>query len=367
MEFIDLKSQQALIREQLDRRIAAVLDHGRYVMGPEVGELEERLADYVGVKHCIGASSGTDTLLIAMMALGIGPGDEVITVPYTWISTAEMIALLGAKPVFVDIDDKTWNMDPALVEAAITEKTKAIMPVGIYGQTADMTAIGEIAARNGDLPVIEDAAQSFGATHCGARSCSLSTVGSTSFFPSKPLGGYGDGGALFTDDDGLAEAMRQIRVHGQSKKHHHPVLGLNGRLDTLQAAVVLAKLDLFDDEVLKRQEVAATYNEKLAGAGVQLPEVGAGNTSVYAQYTILSERRDELQAALTGASVPSVSYYAVPLHLQPVFAELGHVAGDFPVTEKVASQGLSLPMNPYLSDGEIAHVCAAMCGDSSPI
>ena len=358
MDFIDLKSQQALIREQLDRRISAVLDHGRYVMGPEVGELEERLADYVGVKHCIGASSGTDTLLIALMALGIGPGDEVVTVPYTWISTAEMIALIGAKPVFVDIDETTWNMDPSKLEAAITDKTKAIMPVGIYGQTADMTAINEIAARHGNLPVIEDAAQSFGATHHGKQSCSLSEIGSTSFFPSKPLGGYGDGGALFTDDDEISASMRHIRVHGQAKKHHHPVLGINGRLDTIQAAVVLAKLDLFDDEVAKRQEVAAAYSAAL-GDSVVAPQIGEGNTSVYAQYTILSEDRDALQAALNEKGIPSVPYYAVPLHLQPVFANLGHSAGDFPVTEKVSAQCLSLPMNPYLSEDEIAQVCAA--------
>jgi UDP-2-acetamido-2-deoxy-ribo-hexuluronate aminotransferase len=337
-----------------------VLDHGQYILGPEVKELETRLADYVGAKHCIGAASGTDTLLIALMALGIGPGDEVITVPYTWISTAEMIALLGAKPVFVDIDEATWNMDPSLVEAAITPRTKAIMPVGIYGQTANMTAINEIAARNGQLPVIEDAAQSFGATHHGVKSCALSTVGSTSFFPSKPLGGYGDGGALFTDDEALAASMRQIRVHGQAKKHHHPVLGINGRLDTLQAAIVLAKMALFDEEVAKRQEVAATYNDRLQGLGVTLPPVAEGNTSVYAQYTILSEERDDLRQRLSEKDIPSVSYYAVPLHLQPVFASLRHSEGEFPVTERVASQGLSLPMNPYLTEEEVDKVCAAM-------
>ncbi len=365
MEFIDLKSQQARIREQLDKRIAAVLDHGRYILGPEVRELEERLEAYVGVKHCIAASSGTDTLLIAMMALGIGPGDEVITVPYTWISTAEMIALLGAKPVFVDIDERTWNMDPSKLEGAITERTKAIMPVGIYGQTADMKTINEIAARCGNLPVIEDAAQSFGATHHGNVSCGLSLIGSTSFFPSKPLGGYGDGGALFTDDDELAEKMRQIRVHGQAEKHQHPILGLNGRLDTLQAAVVLAKLDVFDDEVRKRQEVAETYASQLADVGVSLPWIAPENTSVYAQYTVLSEDRDALRTRLSEADVPSVSYYAVPLHLQPVFAELGHAKGDFPVTERVSDQCLSLPMNPYLSDEDIGRVCSAMAGAAS--
>ena len=361
MEFIDLKSQQKRIREKIDRRIATVLDHGNYIMGPEIVELEKRLADYVGVKHCIGAASGTDTLLIAMMALGIGAGDEVITVPYTWISTAEMIALLGATPVFVDIDPDIWNLDPTKLEAAITPRTKAIMPVGIYGQVADMTAINEIANRH-HLPVIEDAAQSFGATHHGKRSCALSGIGSTSFFPSKPLGCYGDGGALFTDDDALAQAMKQIRVHGQAKKHHHPILGINGRLDTLQAAILLEKLDIFDGEILQRQEVAATYNARLSGKGITLPHVASTNTSVYAQYTILSPRRDEISAALAQSGVPSVSYYAVPLHLQPVFAHLGHQTGDFPVAEKVASQGLSLPMNPYLSAAEVEQVCVAFDG-----
>jgi UDP-2-acetamido-2-deoxy-ribo-hexuluronate aminotransferase len=360
MEFIDLKSQQSLIRVDLERRIKKVLDHGRYVLGPEVNELEERLADYVGVKHCIGASSGTDTLLIALMALGVGPEDEVITVPYTWISTAEMIALLGAKPVFVDIDEKTWNMDAQLVESAITERTKAIMPVGIYGQTADMKAINKIAARNGNLPVIEDAAQSFGANHHGKKSCALSTIGSTSFFPSKPLGCYGDGGALFTNDDNLAQLMRQIRVHGQERKHHHPALGINGRLDSIQAAIVLSKLELFDDEVAKRQSVASTYNEKLNRPEIVLPHVDANNTSVYAQYTILAGNRDALQTSLADSGVPSVPYYAVPLHLQPVFSELGHSPGDFPATEKVASQCLSLPMNPYLSVDETDQVCSAI-------
>ncbi|GAA5496680.1 UDP-2-acetamido-2-deoxy-3-oxo-D-glucuronate aminotransferase [Rubritalea halochordaticola] len=363
MEFIDLKSQQALIRADLEKRIMAVLDHGRYIMGPELEEMEQRLADYTGAKHCIGVASGTDSLLIALMALGIGPGDEVITVPYTWISTAEMIALAGATPVFVDIQEDTWNMDPTLLEAAITEKTKAIMPVGIYGQTADMTAINAIAAKY-DLPVIEDAAQSFGATHHGSQSCNLATIGSTSFFPSKPLGCYGDGGALFTNDDELADLMKQIRVHGQKEKHHHPVLGVNGRLDSIQAAVVLSKMSLFDAEVAKRQEVADKYSQAISQSdfvksGLQLPLVADGNTSVWAQYTMLSPDRDALHERLQAAGVPAVSYYAVPLHLQPVFAGLGHKAGDFPVTERVASQGISLPMNPYLKDEEIDQVVAA--------
>lgn len=357
MEFIDLKSQQARIKAKIDKRIQDVLSHGRYVMGPELEELEERLKNYVGTRHCIGASSGTDTLLIAMMALGIGPGDEVITVPFTWISTAEMIALIGATPVFVDIDETTWNMDVSKLESAITEKTKAIMPVGIFGQTADMTGINEIASRNGNLPVIEDAAQSFGATHQGKKSGGLSTIGSTSFFPSKPLGCYGDGGGLFTNDDELAERMRHIRVHGQTERHHHPILGINGRLDTLQAAILLEKLEIFDDEILRRQKVAQAYGDGIRNSSVTLPMVGPSNTSVFAQYTILSSNRDVLAASLKKAGIPSVSYYAVPLHLQPVFADLGYKKGQFPITEDVASRGLSLPMNPYLSEEEVAAVC----------
>lgn len=363
MEFIDLKSQQRRIRESIDRRIAAVLDHGQYILGPEVAELEERLCDYLGCRHAIGVSSGTDSLLIALMALGVGPGDEVVTVPYTWISTAEVVALLGARPVFVDIEAETWNLDPALLAAAITERTKAILPVGIFGQTADMTAINRIAEEAGGIPVIEDAAQSFGATHRGKRSGALSLVGSTSFFPSKPLGGYGDGGALFTDDDELAERMRWIRVHGQERKHYHPVVGINGRLDSLQAAILLAKLEIFDEEVALRQTVAAGYAERLAGAPLTLPQVGEGNTSVYAQYTVLSEGRDALQAKLSAAGVPSVPYYAVPLHLQPVFAGLGHRPGDFPVAERVASTGLSLPMSPYVSEDDLDRIAAAVLGE----
>jgi UDP-2-acetamido-2-deoxy-ribo-hexuluronate aminotransferase len=357
IEFIDLKSQQDRIRPKVERGIHQVLRHGRYILGPEMVALEERLAEYAGAKHALTVASGTDALLIAMMALGIGAGDEVITVPYTWISTAEMIALLGAKPVFVDIDEKTWNMNPALLEDAITERTKAIMPVGIYGQPADMTTINEIASRHGGLPVIEDAAQCFGATHQGRKSCGLSTIGCTSFFPSKPLGGYGDGGAVFTDDDALAETMRQIRVHGQAKPHHHPILGINGRFDSIQAAVVDAKLDVFDEEIERRQAVAARYSERLAKAGdITPPFVAPENTSVYAQYTILSERRDALRESFAKAGVPAVAYYAVPLHLQPVFANLGHKPGDFPATERVASQGLSLPMNAYLTEEETDRV-----------
>ena len=362
MEFIDLKTRQARVRDRINMRIAAVLDHGQYILGPEVAELESALAAYVGVKHCVGVASGTDSLLIALMALEVGPGDEVITVPYTWISTAEVIALLGAKPVFVDIDPATWNMDPSQLERAITSRTRAIMPVGIYGQAADMDVINAIAARHG-LTVIEDAAQCFGATYKGRPSCALSAIGSTSFFPTKPLGGFGDGGALFTSDDRLAEKFRQIRVHGQARKHHHPLLGINGRLDTLQAAMLLAVFEKFPEEVALRQAIAERYNTQLAQAGladIALPHIAAGSTSVYAQYTILSPQRDALQARLQSAGIPSVPYYAVPLHLQPVFDNLGHQQGDFPVTEKVAAQCLSLPMSAYLRSEDQLAVVRAM-------
>ncbi len=360
MDFIDLKSQQKRIRESIDRRIASVLDHGQYIMGPEVFELEQALCEFVGCRNAIGVSSGTDSLLMALMALEIGPGDEVITVPYTWISTAEVIALVGATPVFVDIQPDTWNMDPAPLEDAINEHTKAIMPVGIYGQTSDMTEINRIAEKCGGIPVIEDAAQSFGATHRGSRSGGLGLIGSTSFFPSKPLGGYGDGGAIFTDDDELAEKMRWIRIHGQAGKNHHPVVGINGRLDSIQAAVVLAKLEIFEEEIALRQRIADRYDTGLVDSEVVTPQVGDGNTSVYAQYTILSDERDAVQARLGGADIPSVAYYSVPLHLQPVFSGLGHHEGDFPVTESVAARGLSLPMSPYVSGEDQDRVVKAI-------
>jgi len=373
MDFIDLKSQQLRIRKEIEARMAAVLDHGQYILGPEVAELESLLCQFTGSKHAIGVASGTDSLLIALMALGIGPGDEVITVPYTWISTPEVIALIGATPVFIDIEPDSWNMDPGLLEAAITENTKAIMPVGIYGQTANMKAINEIAIRNGNIPVIEDAAQSFGATHQGRQSGALSTIGSTSFFPSKPLGGYGDAGALFTDDDELAEKMRWIRVHGQSRKHHHPVLGINGRLDTLQAAIIIPKLAIFPEEIRLRQAVAQRYNDGISAFlpshpdTIKLPRIAEGNTSVYAQYTILSQDRDAISAGLSKQGIPSVAYYVTPCHLQPAFQNLGHRKGDFPVTEKIADQCLSLPMSPYLSQEDQARVIEGIHTAISPL
>jgi UDP-2-acetamido-2-deoxy-ribo-hexuluronate aminotransferase len=361
MQFIDLKSRHQLIGGKINARIQRVMEHGQFILGPEVRELELKLCEYTGSKNCVTVSSGTDSLLIALMALDIGAGDEVITVPYTWISTAEVISLLGAKPVFVDIRPDTWNMDETLLEAAVTDKTKAIMPVSIYGQCPDMDAINAIAQKY-NLPVIEDAAQSFGATYKGKKSCNLSTIGSTSFFPSKPLGCYGDGGALFTNNDELAEKFRWIRVHGQECKHHHPILGINGRMDTIQAAILLEILEVFPDEVRRREELGQNYSAGLINVeDLETPSIGKNNSSVYAQYTILSRKREEIQQLLKEKDIPSVSYYSVPLHLQPVFKNLGHQIRDFSVSEKMANECLSLPMSPYLSADNQSQVIDTIC------
>jgi UDP-2-acetamido-2-deoxy-ribo-hexuluronate aminotransferase len=364
MDFIDLKSQYRRIQASVNARIQKVLEHGQYVLGPECTELERQLAEYVGSKHCIGASSGTDTLLIALMALDIGPGDEVITSPFTFIATGEVIALAGAKPVFVDIEARTYNLDPTLIEKAITPRTKAIMPVSLYGQCADMDAINAIAAKH-KLPVIEDGAQSFGATYKGKRSCGLSTVGSTSFFPSKPLGGYGDGGALFTNDDGLAKLMREIRVHGQDRRYHHPRLGMNGRLDSLQAAILLAKMEIFADEVQARARIGQRYSAQIAAAlngkaDVVTPFVEAHNLSVYAQYTLEVPHRAQFEERMKAQGVPTAVHYPIALHQQPVFANLGYKTGDFPVSEHIASRVVSLPMHPYLDEATQDQVVAAV-------
>jgi UDP-2-acetamido-2-deoxy-ribo-hexuluronate aminotransferase len=349
MQFIDLKTQYIELKSAIDARIRRVLDHGQYIMGPEVNELEERLAAYVGTRHCVAVASGTDALLIAMMSLGIEPGDEVITSPFTFIATAEMIAFLGAKPVFVDIDSRTYNIDPAQIESAISPRTKAIMPVSLYGQCADFEAINSI-AREYQLPVIEDAAQSFGARYKGRMSCALSLIGCTSFFPSKPLGCYGDGGACFTDDDALARLMREIRVHGQDRRYHHPLIGVNGRMDTIQAAVLLAKLDTFPAEVETRGRLGATYNEQISASGpdVLVPYIEPYNSSVFAQYTIQIDNRASVQEGLKQRDVPTAIHYPVPLHLQPAFANLGLSIGSFPVAEATAKRVISLPMHPFL-------------------
>ncbi len=364
MDFIDLKSQYRRIQTSVNARIQNVLEHGQYVLGPECTELETQLAAYVGAKHCIGASSGTDTLLIALMALDIGPGDEVITSPFTFIATGEVIALAGAKPVFVDIDPRTYNLDPALLAAAITPRTKAIMPVSLYGQCADMDAINAIADQH-KLPVIEDAAQSFGGIYKGRRSGALSTIGSTSFFPSKPLGGYGDGGALFTNDDALAKLMREIRVHGQDRRYHHPRLGINGRLDSLQAAILLAKMEIFEDEVQARSRIGQRYSQQINAAlngkaDVVTPYVQPHNLSVYAQYTLEVPNRPQFEERMKAQSIPTAVHYPVSLHQQPVFANLGYKQGDFPMSERIANRVVSLPMHPYLTDAQQDQVVAAV-------
>jgi UDP-2-acetamido-2-deoxy-ribo-hexuluronate aminotransferase len=362
MEFIDLKAQYRHLKPAVDARIQAVLNHGQYILGPEVRELEERLAARVGAKHCIGCASGTDALLMALMALGIGPGDEVITPPFTFFATGEMIALLGAVPVFVDIDPATYNIDAARIEAAITPHARAIMPVSLYGQCADMDAINAIAERH-HLPVIEDAAQSFGALYKGRHSCNLSTIGCTSFFPSKPLGCYGDGGACFTNDDDLATAMIELRNHGQDRRYHHTRIGINGRLDTIQAAVLLAKLDVFDAELTARNEAADRYAAGLQNV-VQTPQLAAQRTSPWAQYTIEVDERDAVEKALRAVQVPTAVHYPAALHLQPVFAALGERFGwgknSFDHAERAAERVLSLPMHPYLTPVEIQRVAEAV-------
>ncbi len=348
MEFIDLKIQYARYKAEIDARMSAVLAHGHFIMGPEIAEVEAALARYVGVKHGITTASGTDSLEIALRGLDIGPGDEVITVPFTWISSAEVVGLVGARPVFVDIDPATYNIDVNRIETAITPRTKAIMPVNLFGQMPDYAAINAIAARH-NLTVIEDAAQSFGATQRGCRSCAATRVAGTSFFPAKPLGCYGDGGALFTDDDALAEKMRAIRTHGGLKRHHHPYLGMNGRFDTLQAAVLLAKFPHLESEVQARGRIGARYSEALRDRCV-VPEVAPGNTHVYAQYTIRVANRDELGNRLKAAGIPTAVYYPKCLHEQPVFAPLGYHWGDFPVSERASREVISLPMHPFLSE-----------------
>jgi UDP-2-acetamido-2-deoxy-ribo-hexuluronate aminotransferase len=346
IDFIDLKAQQALIREQIDAGIARVLEHGQYILGPEVAELEERLAAFVGARFCITCANGTDALQIAQMALGIGPGDEVITPGFTYIATAETVALLGATPVYVDIDPATYTLDPAALEAAITPRTKAIIPVSLYGQCADFDVINAIAARHG-IPVIEDAAQSFGALYKGKRSCNLTTIACTSFFPSKPLGCYGDGGAIFTNDEDLARVLRQIARHGQDRRYHHVRVGVNSRLDTLQAAILLPKLAIFPRELQQREQNAQRYARLLSEAGIAAPFVEDHNRSAWAQYTVQVEARDKVQDRLSAAGVPTAVHYPIPLNRQPAVKD---DAVQLPVGDAVAQRVLSLPMHPYLDE-----------------
>ena len=347
IEFIDLKAQQSRIKAEIDAGIQRVLAHGQYILGPEVAELEEKLAAYVGVKYCITCANGTDALQIAQMAFGIGPGDEVITPGFTYIATAETVAVLGATPVYVDVNPKTYNLDVEKLEAAITPRTKAIIPVSLYGQCADFDAINAIAAKY-NIPVIEDAAQSFGATYKGRKSCNLTTVACTSFFPSKPLGCYGDGGAIFTNDEELAKVIRQIARHGQDRRYHHIRVGVNSRLDTLQAAILLPKLAILDDEMQARQRVAENYTKLLNEAGiVTTPFIEAYNQSAWAQYTIQVESRDHVQAKLKEQGIPTAVHYPIPLNKQPAVADENAV---LPVGDAVAERVMSLPMHPYLNE-----------------
>lgn len=357
MEFIDLKAQYQASRERIDARIHAVLDHGQYIMGPEVAELEARLAAYTGARHCIAVASGTEALLMALMALGIGPGDEVITTPFSFIATAEVIVLLGATPVFVDIERSTCNIDPTLIEARISARTRAIMPVSLYGQPADMDEINAIASRHG-LVVIEDAAQSFGASYHGKKSCNLSRIGCTSFFPSKPLGCYGDGGAIFTSDDELAGALREIRVHGQSRRYVHTRIGVGGRMDTLQCAIVLAKLERFDWELEQRIKTGALYEAHLSGK-IGLVSQRSDRGSVFAQYTVVLQQRERIQAVLHQAGIPTAVHYPVPMHRQPAYVQR-FGSSSCPVALEMAGKVLSLPMDPYLDPASVQEVATTL-------
>ena len=346
IEFIDLKAQQARLKDKIEAGIQNVLTHGQYILGPEVKELEEKLAAYVGAKHCISCANGTDALQIVQMSFGIGPGDEVITPGFTYIATAETVAVLGATPVYVDVNPKTYNLDIEQLEAAITPRTKAIIPVSLYGQCADFDAINAIAAKY-NLPVIEDAAQSFGATYKGRKSCNLSTVACTSFFPSKPLGCYGDGGAIFTNDDELAKIIRQIARHGQDRRYHHVRVGMNSRLDTLQAAILLPKLEILDEEMQARQRIAETYTKLFNEAGIlTTPFIEEHNQSAWAQYTIQVENRDQVQEKLKAQGIPTAVHYPIPLNKQPAVANANV---SLPIGDAIAERVMSLPMHPYLT------------------
>ena len=353
INFIDLQGQYRKYKNEIDEQIAQTLDSSAYIGGQKVALLEENLARFSGAKHAIACSNGSSAIFVSLLALGIGRGDEVITSPFTFFATAEMIALTGAKPVFVDIEEKTYNIDPSLIQAAITPKTKAIMPVSLFGQIADMKRINQIAAKHG-LTVIEDAAQSFGAKQEGARSCSLSKLATTSFFPAKPLGCYGDGGAIFTSDDELAKKIKILLNHGSKERYFHSAIGINGRLDAIQAGVLNVKLKYFDDEIARRQEVAVRYGQNLKN--VVTPFVERGNTSVWAQYCIRVKDRARMLEICAQKGVPTGVYYPLPLHLQEVFKDLGYKKGDFAVSERVSEDIMALPMSAFLSEQEQDYV-----------
>lgn len=355
MDFIDLKSQQARIKDRIDAGIARVLAHGQYILGPEVAELEEKLAAYTGAKYCISVANGTDALQIALMALGVGPGDEVITPGFTYVATAEAVAILGGKPVFVDISPDTFNLNSKLLESAITRRTKAIIPVSLYGQCAEYDEINQIAATHG-IAVIEDGAQSFGATYKGRKSCNLTDIATTSFFPTKPLGCFGDGGAVFTSEPEIAAKARQIARHGQTRRYHHVRVGMNSRLDTLQAAILLAKLEILDDELETRQRIAEFYIQHLPKSLIATPYVAPDRSSAWAQFTVRVRNRELVIAALQKAGVPTMVHYPAPLNKQPAF--VSNVL--LPEGDLAADEVLSLPMHPYLGSEDVLKICAVL-------
>ncbi len=357
IKLVDLVSQYRKFAPAIDAGIQAVLDGGQFIMGPEVKTLEQELSQFTGARHVVGVCDGTKALLIALLALGVGPGDEVIMPTFTFVSPAEMTVLIGAKPVFVDIDPDTYLIDPAAVQSAITARTKAVIAVSLFGQCADFSSINEIAARRG-IAVIEDAAQSFGATHHGRRSANLCAIATTSFFPSKPLGCYGDGGACFTSNDDLAKRMREISQHGQSERYIHQVVGINGRLDSIQAAILSAKLPHLSWELHARVAVAARYEKALAGI-VKVPRTSPGNSHVYAQYTIEVSNRARFRQVLESLCVPTAVHYPVPLHRQPAYCK-DFEPGAFPIAEQAATRVVSLPLHPYLEEGVQERVIAAV-------
>lgn len=361
INFIDLQAQYRAYKDEIDTQVLEVMSSAQFIGGEKLNTLEKNLSLYTGAKHSIGCSSGTDALLLALMALDIGAGDEVITSPFTFIATAEVIALLGAKAVFVDIDETSYNIDVTKIEDAITERTKAIIPVSLYGQCADMDAINEIASKH-KLTVIEDACQSFGATYKGKKSCNLSTLACTSFFPSKPLGAYGDGGAIFTSDDNLASKIRMLLNHGQNERYKHKYIGINGRLDAIQAAVLNVKLKHFDKEEKLREEIGSRYSDLLKDAAVITPKIAQNSTSVYAQYSIRVKDREAMVAKLSSKGVPTAVHYPLPLHLQEAFKYLGYHEGDFPISEAVSKEIMSLPMSAFLSKEEQDFVVEAIKG-----
>lgn len=361
INFIDLQAQYKKYEKEINSEVLEVFASAQFIGGEKLNSLERNLALYTGAKHAIGCSSGTDALLLALMALDIGVGDEVITTPFTFIATAEVVALLGAKSVFVDIDEESYNIDPSKIEAAITKKTKAIIPVSLYGQCADMEAINNIAKKH-NITVIEDACQSFGASFRGKKSCNLSTISCTSFFPSKPLGAYGDGGAIFTDNDELSAKMRMLLNHGQNERYKHKYIGINGRLDAVQAAILNVKLKHFEEEVRLRDEIGSRYSDLLEDADVITPKIADGNTSVYAQYSVRVKDREAMVEKLSKLGVPTAVHYPVPLHMQEAFKDLGYSIGDFPISELVSKEIMSLPMSAYLSEAEQDFVVQAIKG-----